>query len=155
MIKLVIRLNGRQTGTVPLINPVTTIGRHKDNQVRLDNLSVSTHHAQVILEGRGCRIEDLGSTNGTRVNNRPAQRQELMPGDVIQIGTYEISVIADIERSDDDNEVTLMMSAPLRSGSSAPPRPSYTPPERRKSNNFLLKLILVLVVLILIVMLAM
>ena len=48
-----------------------TIGRAPDNMIVIDDPSVSGRHAQLQLTGDSCRLKDLESTNGTRVNGVP------------------------------------------------------------------------------------
>ena len=68
----------------------TVIGRLNACDICLPDANVSREHAQIIPEGAGWVIEDLGSTNGTRVNGRTIDRIRLRDGDVIQIGTSEL-----------------------------------------------------------------
>lgn len=76
----------------PLDKPVTTIGRDQDNDIQIDNDGVSAKHALIrvepskLLEGYDdVVIEDLGSTNGTLVNDEQIERCPLKPNDVITI----------------------------------------------------------------------
>jgi pSer/pThr/pTyr-binding forkhead associated (FHA) protein len=54
---------------VALSQAPTTIGRLPDNNVQIDNLAVSGHHARISWEQGQYIVEDLGSLNGTYVNN--------------------------------------------------------------------------------------
>jgi putative peptide zinc metalloprotease protein len=49
---------------------VTTIGREPDNDVVVDDVSVSRHHARIVRESGGFRYEDLGSFNGSAVTHQ-------------------------------------------------------------------------------------
>ena len=62
--------NGLQRA-VPLLAPVTVIGRGQDADLRLSDPGVSRHHAQVELRDGDVWLEDLGSTNGTTVDGAP------------------------------------------------------------------------------------
>lgn len=63
-----------------------TVGRLKECQIRLDDANVSRRHAAFIRLPDGWAIEDLDSTNGTRVNGRSVTRTRLHDGDIIEIG---------------------------------------------------------------------
>jgi len=71
-----------------------TIGRDADNVVALpDDSYVSGHHAQVYYEKGSCWLRDLGSRNGTVVNNLTiAGPIKIQPGDVITIGHTKLEV---------------------------------------------------------------
>ncbi|MDQ3849212.1 MAG: FHA domain-containing protein [Actinomycetota bacterium] len=70
-----------------------TIGRSRDCDIVLTDANVSRHHAAVRPSGGGTwAIEDLGSTNGVRVNGRPiAGPHALSTGDRIALGTADIT----------------------------------------------------------------
>ena len=68
-----------------------TIGRSKDNDITIDDASVSRHHATIIQTARGIVISDNGSTNGTFVNgNRIHGEKALSTNDILKLGTVLI-----------------------------------------------------------------
>ena len=71
------------------LQPIT-VGRGPDNDVVIDNLAVSTHHARVFPELDHYVVEDLQSVNGTFVNGQPIQRKILREGDKIGIGKHTL-----------------------------------------------------------------
>ena len=71
----------------------TTIGRHPDSDVFLDDVTVSRNHAVVTRENDAYVIADQGSLNGTYVNRRRIERQTLLDGDELQIGKYKLTFI--------------------------------------------------------------
>jgi hypothetical protein len=72
---------------LPLQAEVTTVGRGRGVDLRLDDPSVSPLHAELVRRGPYVYIVDLGlSTNGTRVNGRPILRRVLSEGDVLTFG---------------------------------------------------------------------
>ena len=93
---LVVRSGGGRAGEhfIPQ-NERTTIGRSPDNDIFLDDVTVSRQHA-VLLQSEGeFRIEDLGSLNGTFVNRRRIDSAtRLQSGDEVQIGKYRLSFIS-------------------------------------------------------------
>lgn len=91
---LVIRSGGgRASETYPLGDQRTTIGRHPEAAIFLDDITVSRNHAVVTREGDDYVIVDEGSLNGTFVNRRRDERIVLRDGDEIQIGKYKLTFI--------------------------------------------------------------
>jgi pSer/pThr/pTyr-binding forkhead associated (FHA) protein len=77
---------------VELHAPVTTFGRHPDNDVVLASPLVSAHHLRVHV-GERLEAEDLGSTNGTYVNEERVQgRHPLAGGDQLRVGDVTFQV---------------------------------------------------------------
>jgi hypothetical protein len=73
----------------------TTIGRSPDNDIFLDDVTVSRKHAVLVQSDGEFRIEDLGSLNGTFVNRRRIDSAtRLQSGDEVQIGKYRLSFIS-------------------------------------------------------------
>ena len=74
-----------------------TIGRASTNDIRLNGLQISNHHARVTRLNGALFMEDVGSTNGVYVNGkRIAGKQPVGAGDTIQIGPFLL--LADAER---------------------------------------------------------
>ena len=67
-----------------------SIGRAPDNVISVDDPAVSARHCCVLRHGRQYTIRDLGSTNGTALNNTPTKEARLNPKDTITIGSAEI-----------------------------------------------------------------
>ncbi len=67
----------------------TTIGRKDDNDISIDNATVSGHHCVLAWEDGHCVLRDLGSTNGTRVNNKIIRQSELHSKDIVRVGSVE------------------------------------------------------------------
>jgi pSer/pThr/pTyr-binding forkhead associated (FHA) protein len=63
------------------------IGRHPENDIVLEDKSVSRHHASFTGKQKKCYVTDKGSTNGTVANGLKIRSAQLKHGDVIQIGT--------------------------------------------------------------------
>ncbi|MCJ7795563.1 MAG: FHA domain-containing protein, partial [Thermoleophilia bacterium] len=69
------------------------VGRAGDNDLTLPYPTVSLHHARILADAAGCRIMDLGSSNGTSVNTveLPVKvEQALRDGDVVQVGPFQL-----------------------------------------------------------------
>ncbi|WP_326830358.1 FHA domain-containing protein [Xylophilus rhododendri] len=95
-------LEGVALREVELTKEYTTFGRRPYSDVVIDNLAVSGEHAAVRRVGRDMVVEDLNSTNGTFVNGRPARRQVLRHGDVVEIGRYRLHFEADAATAGDE-----------------------------------------------------
>ena len=68
----------------------TTIGRHPDSDIFLDDITVSRRHAEVKRETESFRLHDVGSLNGTYVNRERVEETDLRSGDEIQIGKFKL-----------------------------------------------------------------
>lgn len=80
-----------QPGTEIPLDYVSSLGRLPVNGIVLDDTFVSGTHAEITYEQQAWWLTDLGSTNGTRVNNRPvAGRVRLNSGDTISIGRVQL-----------------------------------------------------------------
>ncbi len=69
-----------------LESPALTLGRSNKCDIQIDQESVSRAHSKIINGGRAVRIRDLGSTNGTYVNDELVEERTLVDGDFIKIG---------------------------------------------------------------------
>lgn len=109
MATLKLTFNGEKIKEIPLDKEVITIGRKNDNDIHIDNLSVSGHHAKINTLLNDSFVEDLQSTNGTYVNGILIKKQPLTHGDIIRIGKHEL-VYDNIDASaDDDFERTMII----------------------------------------------
>ena len=73
-----------------LDRPSVSAGRHPRSDIFLDDITVSRHHVEFLLENRRFRIVDASSLNGTRVNGQPVDAALLANGDEIQIGNFRL-----------------------------------------------------------------
>ena len=81
-----------------LSEDVVTIGRLADNTIEIDHASVSSHHAQLTLQGHDYIFKDLGSTNGSRLNGKDVAADEehrLEDGDRVRLGQIEVIYTSD------------------------------------------------------------
>ena len=67
-----------------------TIGRRSSNDIVIENLAVSGHHARIDSMGDGFILTDLQSKNGSFVNEKLVSAHWLKPGDVISIGKHNL-----------------------------------------------------------------
>jgi hypothetical protein len=73
--------------------PVTSVGRHPDSDIFLDDVTVSRKHAQFVREDTGFVVRDVGSLNGTYVNKERIDASPLATGDEVQIGKFRLVVV--------------------------------------------------------------
>lgn len=87
--------HGPNAGSTFLIErDVTTAGRNPDNDVFLDDVTVSRKHAEIRRQPDGFFIYDLGSLNGTYVNRERVDVSKLAPHDEVQIGKFKLVFFA-------------------------------------------------------------
>jgi hypothetical protein len=74
--------------------PVTSLGRSGKSAVVLDDTFVSSDHAVIAFRSGRWWLTDLGSTNGSLLNERPVQGEVgLTSGDIVAIGDVELKVV--------------------------------------------------------------
>jgi len=95
MSQLVIMLDKQITKRIPLRGVSVILGRHPKCGVVLPDRTISAHHARITMVREDCFLEDLGSTNGTYVNQQHIERSLLEDQDVISLGKYRIIFLAD------------------------------------------------------------
>lgn len=117
MPKLIIHSNGQPAREFPLQPGVNSVGRGDVNDLQIPDPSVSTRHAEIILEGAGVRIKDLGSTNGTFVNQQPVTEVTLCAGQSFRLGGVQLIL-------EDDAPVVMAALAPRIALAAADPPPA-------------------------------
>jgi len=95
MPKLVLSMDGLVLKEMPLSKERTTIGRKPDNDIQIDNLAISGHHAVITCITSDAFLEDQNSTNGTYLNGQPVKKNVLRNNDVIELGKYKIKFLVD------------------------------------------------------------
>ena len=91
---LTIHGGSRHGVVVHIRKTTTTVGRHHSSDVVIDDPSVSRRHAEITYSGDGYFVSDLGSKNGTFVNqdNIGNSQHSLVDGDEITFGPGEIAL---------------------------------------------------------------
>jgi pSer/pThr/pTyr-binding forkhead associated (FHA) protein len=79
---------------VPIDRDRLVIGRGGDADLAIAEPTMSRLHAAIEREGDGLTLQDLGSTNGTRVNGRRESRARLCDGDEIELGRLQMRLCA-------------------------------------------------------------
>ncbi len=92
---LIITKTSGQKKTIPITKPITTLGRGAECDLRIPIDSCSRVHCHVSLQGNSLSVKDLGSSNGTFVNNQRVEETVLSAGDRLTIGPVVITIQID------------------------------------------------------------
>lgn len=74
---------------------LTSVGRHPETDIFLDDVTVSRRHAEFVREPSGIAVRDLGSLNGTYIGTRRVDYQLLASGDELQIGRFKLLFVGE------------------------------------------------------------
>ncbi len=122
--KLILTLDGQELAQYELEKERYTIGRLADNDIHIDNMAVSGHHALIINILKDSFLEDLNSTNGTYVNGKLIKKHALQEGDVITIGRHALKYMsgkpAAAAGDADDFEKTMIIRPGTKSQTGVP-----------------------------------
>ncbi len=89
--KLIIRSEDKITSEYYIRKKRITIGRHSENDLRIDDTLISRQHAQIIQQGRTVYLRDLNSTNGCFINGSRVDIAPLEIGTEIKIGGCQLT----------------------------------------------------------------
>jgi len=90
-----IMFKGGQRREFHLSGEKTVVGRRQDCGLRVPTRDVSRQHCEIVLEKGALVVRDLGSTNGTYVNNKRVAEAKLSAGDHLAVGPVEFVVQID------------------------------------------------------------
>ncbi len=112
MAKLVLQDGDGAGQEFALVEGLNRIGRTPGNEIRIDDVTVSTTHCELWLMKERLLLRDLDSTNGTFVDGRAISEAEVQQGDVLSVGRV----------------LLLVADAPGRVAIPKPPSPPPPPP---------------------------
>lgn len=135
--RVVVSLDGAIVTEVSLDKPVTVVGRHPTCDICIDHPAVSGRHMLFRVVNRTVYVEDLASTNGTKVNGLSAQHQVVHHLDLIEVGRHKLHFfdaelleaggVSNLETTvHTDFEKTMMAAHVVEA-----PRPAAAAPARR------------------------
>ncbi|MBN1103404.1 MAG: SpoIIE family protein phosphatase [Deltaproteobacteria bacterium] len=124
MTKLYVSSGLKEEAVFEIGGETTTLGRSPDNDIRIEDPSVSRRHARILRKDGGFFIEDLGSSNGTWVNGRlmtsgtEAKMREGLP---VAIGNTILSLVRkpSIDDTTTQYSIDLMDCLPEAGGSAS------------------------------------
>ena len=114
MARLILSLDGAVLAEYNMTKERYTIGRLPDNDIRIDNPAVSSHHSLIINILNDSFLEDLNSTNGTYVNGKLIKKHALQHGDVITTGHHQLRFVEDDDIQQGEFEKTLVIQPSAR-----------------------------------------
>lgn len=74
----------------PLTHSRTVVGRGADADIPVDDTGISRRHVMITWDGHRAQVEDLGSTNGTKLDGQPLRKAILEPESVVTLGRTRI-----------------------------------------------------------------
>lgn len=83
----ILDINGKR---YPLTKSHTVIGRGAEADITVDDTGISRRHVEILWDGKRAQINDLGSTNGSKLNGAPVKKAALPADSVISIGRTRI-----------------------------------------------------------------
>lgn len=89
---IVVEKGPRSGMTFVLREGNTTVGRHPESDIFLNDVTVSRHHCRFVTKGDTLRVEDSGSTNGTYLNEERVDSAGLSAGDEVLVGRFHFVV---------------------------------------------------------------
>lgn len=90
MPEIIVKLGDQLLQTHAFEGDLLRVGRSRENDVVLENLSISRHHVQIRYHEGQYVLFDMNSSNGTFLNGTRVTRRELMHGDKVSIGKYHL-----------------------------------------------------------------
>jgi len=108
--KLILALDGEILREFEIDREFISIGRKHENDIQLNDLTVSGRHALISKVGDNVYIEDLNSTNGTLVNGNYISKYALQHGNVVQVGHHLFTFFNDDKET---YEPTMFIKAEL------------------------------------------
>jgi pSer/pThr/pTyr-binding forkhead associated (FHA) protein len=77
-----------------LEHPLMTVGRGKECDIVINDASISRQHAQFLRQANGIYVQDLSSSNGSKINDEPLLSPQLLkPGDIISLGSVRLAYV--------------------------------------------------------------
>ena len=98
LLKIRLSLKGRPIRSYTFNKKDVSIGRDPGSDIFLDNAGISRQHARIERTPGGYVVEDLGSANGTFINDSQVQKEFVGHDDVVQIGKFTLWIGVESDR---------------------------------------------------------
>lgn len=132
MAVIVVKLGDSVVQRFKIDKDVVSIGRARDNDVVVENLSVSRNHARIRVEGGKFILTDLNSANGCFVNGVKLTKAELAHDDIISIGKHKLHFLQD------EADAPAPAAPPARAAAATPaPAAAAGPPKSGPAGSLL------------------
>ena len=130
MAKIIIKFNNEVIDHIDLKQGDMKIGRKPGCEIMIDNLAISGEHANIFTVGEDSFIQDMGSTNGTFINNKKITKHHLKNGDAVVIGKHTLVYLTESARArePEDFAKTVIISPAARETMEPRPVPTPAPP---------------------------
>jgi len=123
---------------IDIVDERCTLGRALDNLIRLEDGTVSHHHAMLLTENGEFKLRDLNSTNGTRVNGTRIVESKINNGDQVRLGSVEMRFESDAKKTSQPLPPVQTGIDLTQVGTGSVPPPTFgsaSPFARKKSNQ--------------------
>ena len=87
-------VSGATFGKTFAVSGTMVIGRQSDSDIAVPAEEISRHHARLQVTGEGVLVEDMGSANGTFINDKRVQNGLLKPGEELRLDTVRFLLVA-------------------------------------------------------------
>jgi hypothetical protein len=135
MAKIIIKFNNEVIDHIDLKQGDMKIGRKPGCEIMIDNLAISGEHANIFTVGEDSFIQDMGSTNGTFINNKKITKHHLKNGDAVVIGKHTLVFLTESARArePEDFAKTVIISPAAREPMEPKPVPTPAAPVASES----------------------
>jgi pSer/pThr/pTyr-binding forkhead associated (FHA) protein len=127
MPKLLLQFGGAVIKEIPITKHELTVGRRPDNDIVIDNPTVSGHHCKITMMGDLFFVEDLNSSNGVFVNAQKVDRLGLKNNDVISIAKHALKFIDERQQQE-----PVLEPAPALASNANPDATMMISPEKQR-----------------------
>jgi len=108
MLRIRVSLKGRPIRSYTFDKDVVTVGRDPESEIYLDNPGISRHHLRLEKTAQGYYAEDLGSANGSYLNDEPVRRELLKTDDVLRIGKFSLWISCEEDRRGSESQSKMV-----------------------------------------------